>query len=77
MSNNRDLENLESIRKINRIKKEEEEEIEWSKNQCIFLKNKIKEQNNRIDALEELIVQLIFQVQKQSNNEWKVNWRSV
>jgi chaperonin GroEL (HSP60 family) len=77
MSNNRDLENLESIRKINRIKKEEEEEIEWSKNQCIFLKNKIKEQNNRIDALEELIVQLIFQVQKQSNNEWKVNWSSV
>ena len=77
MSNNRDLENLESIRKINIIKKEEEEEIEWSKNQCIFLKNKIKEQNNRIDALEELIVQLIFQVQKQSNNEWKVNWSSV
>ena len=32
---------------------------------------------NRIDALEELIVQLIFQVQKQSNNEWKANWSSV
>lgn len=77
MSNNSDLENLESIRKINIIKKEEEEEIEWSKNQCLFLKNKIKEQNNRIDALEELIVQLIFQVQKQSNNEWKANWSSV
>ena len=53
------LQILEKKRKEMAVLKHKKEEEEWNKDKCLFLKSKVREQEERISELEDVVVQIM------------------
>ena len=68
---------MKSVQELEQRRKERQEEIKKKENEefnaapCNFLKNRLEQQDKRIEYLEEMIVQLITIVEKSGH---KVKW---
>ncbi len=61
------LKRIEEIRSQERQKREKQDNLEFEKSSSQFLRKKIKEQENRIEYLEDIVSQLIIIVEKTSS----------
>ena len=68
---------LEEIRAKRNKEQQAKENEEWKQNQAEFLKKRVKDQEQRISDLEGLILQLASQLEKQSDDGWKLDWSKI